>query len=185
MRRHRCGERFGARWRGTQPRHRDASGNRPRVTQARCLRGWTWCRLGRGKSPSACAGSCASLHGRESLAQPSRRRQAIRQVAGTRKYGPQAKSRRAGAPQGAPPVREANERPMRRAALRPPRTGFEGCDGNVPDAPERRGRGTLRHVRYLPIRAFWIKKSLNSGLKRFTLQTKILHSPLRAARDIR
>lgn len=79
MRRHRCGERFGARWRGTQPRHRDASGSRPRVTKARCLRGWTRCRFGRGKSPSACAGSCALRRGREFMAQPSRRRQAIRQ----------------------------------------------------------------------------------------------------------
>jgi hypothetical protein len=63
---------------------------------------------------------------------------------------------------------------------------------NVPDAPEKRGRGTLWHARFicpatpfpLPTRAFRIKKSLNSDLKRFTLQTTTYGSRLWAAQTI-
>lgn len=63
---------------------------------------------------------------------------------------------------------------------------------NVPDAPEKRGRGTLWRVRFiclaerfpLPSSAFRIKKSLNSDLKRFTLQTTTYGSRPWAAQTI-
>jgi hypothetical protein len=68
---------------------REASGNRPRVIEARCLRGWTWYRFGRGDP----------VRGTVEVPLRRRRRQARslprgRLVTGTRKCGPHAKNRR-------------------------------------------------------------------------------------------
>lgn len=123
MRRHQCGERFGACWRGSQPRHRDASGHRPRGnTGPAAFEAGRGAGLGGGDPrPRARALVPRAMSASSWCSLPD-----AAAVTGTRKCGPQAKNRRAGAPRGAPPAREVNERPMRRTALRPPRTSFEG-----------------------------------------------------------